>query len=122
MPLRLPFVLFPLIGLATANRNSVGQLPIMGWSGYNAFMQNSGHCATAGAAGYNETTFLTTADALIKTGLRELGYTRKRSTGSERGHHGTEHHWDLLEELTLSTSLKSVLGCIKSLFKTEFCG
>jgi alpha-galactosidase len=75
MPLRLPFVLFPLIGLATANRNSVGQLPIMGWSGYNAFMQNSGHCATAGAAGYNETTFLTTADALIKTGLRELGYT-----------------------------------------------
>ena len=46
----------------------------MGWSGYNAFMQNSGHCDAAGASGYNETTFLETADALVKTGLSKLGY------------------------------------------------
>ena len=26
---------------ARANHNAVGQLPIMGWSGYNAFMQNT---------------------------------------------------------------------------------
>jgi alpha-galactosidase len=47
----------------------------MGWSGYNAFMQKSGHCDKAGAGGYNESTFVQTADALIKTGLRDLGYT-----------------------------------------------
>ena len=35
----------------------------MGWSGYNAFMQNSGHCDKAGAGGYNETTFVQTAEA-----------------------------------------------------------
>ena len=40
----------------------------------NAFMQNSGHCDKAGAGGYNETTFVETADALVKTGLRDLGY------------------------------------------------
>ena len=56
-----------------ANRNAVGKLPIMGWSGYNALMQNNKHCL--GAAGYNETTFIQTADVLIKTGLRDLGYT-----------------------------------------------
>ena len=40
----------------------------------NAFMQNSGHCDKAGAGGYNETTFVEPADALLKTGLRDLGY------------------------------------------------
>ena len=59
----LALVLPPL--LATSNANGVGQLPVMGWSGYNAFMQNSGHCDHAGAAGYNETTFLQTMDALL---------------------------------------------------------
>ena len=40
----------------------------------NAFMQNSGHCDKAGAGGYNETTFVQTADALVRTGLADLGY------------------------------------------------
>ena len=56
------------------NRNAVGQTPIMGWSGYNAFMQNSGHCDKAGAGGYNEQTFIQTAEVLVKTGLRDLGF------------------------------------------------
>ena len=59
---------------ATANPNAVGQLPVMGWSGYLAFLQGSGHCSTAGASGYNETTFLETSAALEATGLRGLGY------------------------------------------------
>jgi alpha-galactosidase len=50
------------------------QLPVMGWSGYNAFMQNSGHCDTAGAKGYNEQTFLKTAEYLVSSGLRDKGY------------------------------------------------
>jgi hypothetical protein len=37
-------------------------------------MQNSGHCDKAGAGGYNETTFVETADFLVKSGLRDLGY------------------------------------------------
>ena len=69
--MRLAFTV--LLTTAQANRNAVGQLPIMGWSGYNALMQNNKHCL--GAAGYNETTFIQTADVLIKTGLRDLGYT-----------------------------------------------
>ena len=40
----------------------------------NAFMQNSGHCDKAGAGGYNETTFVQTADALKSNGLADLGY------------------------------------------------
>jgi len=40
----------------------------------NAFMQNSGHCDKAGAGGYNETTFVQTADALVSKGLAALGY------------------------------------------------
>ena len=44
-------------------------------AGYMAFMQGSGHCATAGASGYNETTFMQTMDALIATGLKDVGYT-----------------------------------------------
>ena len=56
------------------NHNSVGGTPLMGWSGYNAFMQNSGHCDKAGAGGYNETTFVQTAEALISSGLADLGY------------------------------------------------
>ena len=44
-----------------------------GWSGYNAFMQNSGHCDKAGAGGYNETTFVQTMAALETTGLKEAG-------------------------------------------------
>lgn len=56
-----------------ANRNAVGQLPVMGWSGYLAFMQHSGHCDKAGAGGYNETTFVQTMDALKASGLAELG-------------------------------------------------
>ena len=59
---------------AFANPNGVGQLPVMGWSGYNAFMQNSGHCDRAGAGGYNESTFLESMDALKATGLSDLGY------------------------------------------------
>lgn len=59
---------------ALANSNAVGQTPIMGWSGYNALMQDSGHCDKAGAAGYNETTFQETAAVLASTGMRELGY------------------------------------------------
>eukprot|EP00729_Bicosta_minor_P005645 gene5645-2617_t len=68
-------VLF-LCGAASvcANRNAVGQTPIMGWSGYNAFMQHSGHCDKAGAGGYNETTFVQTMEALVSTGLDKLGY------------------------------------------------
>lgn len=57
-----------------AFRNGVGQLPVMGWSGYLAFMQNSGHCDQAGASGYNETTFVQTMDALRATGLADAGY------------------------------------------------
>lgn len=57
-----------------SNPNAVGQLPVMGWSGYNALMQDSGHCDKAGAAGYNETTFMQTAAVLEKSGLRALGY------------------------------------------------
>eukprot|EP00750_Incisomonas_marina_P002005 INCI11891.1.p1 GENE.INCI11891.1~~INCI11891.1.p1 ORF type:complete len:471 (+),score=65.96 INCI11891.1:69-1481(+) len=57
-----------------ANFNGVGQLPVMGWSGYNAFMQNSGHCDQAGAYGYNETTFLESMDAMVHSGLRDAGY------------------------------------------------
>jgi len=63
-----------LTASATANPNAVGQLPVMGWSGYLAFLQGSGHCASAGASGYNETTFLETSAALEATGLRGLGY------------------------------------------------
>jgi|EP01049_Picozoa_sp_SAG25_P005957 hypothetical protein len=37
-------------------------------------MQNSGHCDKAGAGGYNETTFVETAQYLVKSGLRDLGY------------------------------------------------
>jgi alpha-galactosidase len=59
---------------AAANHNAVGQLPVMGWSGYLAFLQGSGHCATAGASGYNETLFLETSAALEATGLKSLGY------------------------------------------------
>ena len=40
----------------------------------NAFMQNSGHCDKAGAGGYNETTFVQTAEALKRNGLADLGY------------------------------------------------
>ena len=71
LAMRLAFA--ALLTTAQANRNAVGKLPIMGWSGYNALMQNNKHCL--GAAGYNETTFIQTADVLIKTGLRDLGYT-----------------------------------------------
>jgi len=63
-----------LHAMAVANRNAVGQTPIMGWSGYNAFMQNSGHCDKAGAGGYNETTFVGSMDALVSTGLAAKGY------------------------------------------------
>jgi len=38
-------------------------------------MQNSGKCDHAGAGGYNETTFVETMDALVKTGLKDKGYT-----------------------------------------------
>ena len=94
---------FALLSVAAANRNAVGQTPIMGWSGCaptlpptptslpppphghttklrgacaadNAFMQNSGHCDKAGAGGYNETTFVQTAEALKRNGLADLGY------------------------------------------------
>ena len=61
--------------LVLSNPNAVGQLPIMGWSGYIALMQDSGHCDKAGAAGYNETTFQQTAAVLESSGLRDLGYT-----------------------------------------------
>merc|ERR1719174_1552236 len=64
-----------LKSVSFANHNAVGQLPIMGWSGYNAFMQNSGHCDQAGPGGYNETTFVETMDALKASGLADLGYT-----------------------------------------------
>ena len=75
MALRIAVALF--LALATpaeAKLDGNGKLPIMGWSGYNAFMQNSGHCDTAGARGYNEGTFIQTADALVKTGLAKSGY------------------------------------------------
>jgi hypothetical protein len=39
-------------------------------------MQHSGHCDKAGAGGYNETTFIQTADALVDKGLAALGYVR----------------------------------------------
>ena len=63
---------FLLLSPILANPNGVGQLPPMGWSGYNALMQNSGECALAAA--YNETTFLETAAALTASGLARLGY------------------------------------------------
>jgi alpha-galactosidase len=68
----LCFVLLP--EAAQANRNAVGQTPVMGWSGYNAFMQNSGRCDHAGAGGYNESTFVATMDVLVSSGLRDAGY------------------------------------------------
>ena len=58
---------------STAARNG-RQTPVMGWSGYNRFMQNSGHCDKAGAAGYNETTVVETMNALVSSGLSTLGY------------------------------------------------
>ena len=67
-------VALALAGQAAATLNAVGRTPIMGWSGYNAFMQNSGHCDKAGAGGYNETTFVQTADVLVSSGLAKLGY------------------------------------------------
>ena len=54
--------------------NGVANTPPMGWSGYNALMQGSGHCDKAGAAGYNQTTFVQTMDYLVSSGLRDLGY------------------------------------------------
>merc|ERR1719174_1410596 len=63
-----------LKSVSLASHNAVGQLPVMGWSGYNAFMQNSGHCDKAGAGGYNETTFVETMEALKSTGLDKAGY------------------------------------------------
>ena len=39
-------------------------------------MQHSGHCDKAGGGGYNETTFIQTADALVDKGLAALGYVR----------------------------------------------
>ncbi len=74
MALTQQLLLLVAPALVLANPNAVGQTPIMGWSGYNAFMQNSGHCDKAGAGGYNETTFVETADFLVKSGLRDLGY------------------------------------------------
>eukprot|EP00035_Acanthoeca_spectabilis_P014665 m.284041 g.284041 ORF g.284041 m.284041 type:complete len:457 (-) comp16193_c0_seq1:40-1410(-) len=71
--MRLSFVVL-LAQVTNANKNAVGQTPIMGWSGYNAFMQNSGHCDKAGAGGYNETTFVQTMDALVSSGLKDAGY------------------------------------------------
>jgi hypothetical protein len=50
------------------------QTPVMGWSGYNRFMQNSGHCDKAGSSGYNETTVIETMEALISTPLAKAGY------------------------------------------------
>ena len=48
--------------------------PVMGWSGYNSLMQNSGICDRAGANGYNEATVLETASILRTSGLAQLGY------------------------------------------------
>jgi hypothetical protein len=70
--MRALFALLPFLVEAKLDGN--GRLPVMGWSGYNAFMQNSGHCDTAGAKGYNEAVFLETADVLVETGLAKLGY------------------------------------------------
>jgi alpha-galactosidase len=60
------------LGLAARALAAVQKAPVMGWSGYNALMQNSGECARAG--GYNETTFLETAAALKSSGLAAKGY------------------------------------------------
>jgi len=48
--------------------------PVMGWSGYNALMQNGWLCDRAGASGYNETSFLETAAVLQSSGLAAKGY------------------------------------------------
>jgi alpha-galactosidase len=60
------------LGLAAHTLAAVQKAPVMGWSGYNALMQNSGACALAG--GYNETAFLETAAALQSSGLAAKGY------------------------------------------------
>eukprot|EP00041_Stephanoeca_diplocostata_P036904 m.1367644 g.1367644 ORF g.1367644 m.1367644 type:complete len:462 (+) comp24953_c0_seq15:96-1481(+) len=70
----LVLILVSIVKIGHANHNGVGQLPVMGWSGYNAFMQHSGHCDAAGSSGYNETTFVQTMDALKQFGLADLGY------------------------------------------------
>lgn len=71
----LSFVVGLLVVVAEAEaKPKAGQLPTMGWSGYLAFMQGSGHCDEAGAGGYNETTFINTMTALETTGLKDLGY------------------------------------------------
>eukprot|EP01047_Picozoa_sp_COSAG01_P040981 COSAG01_NODE_3484_length_6019_cov_13.268750_3_plen_482_part_00 len=74
MVLTLAQLLLLAPALTLANPNAVGQTPLMGWSGYNAFMQNSGHCDRAGAGGYNETTFVGSMEALVSTGLAAKGY------------------------------------------------
>jgi hypothetical protein len=74
MAVLLHVLLALCLGAVDARLDGNGRLPVMGWSGYNAFMQNSGHCDTAGAKGYNERVFVETADVLVKTGLSKLGY------------------------------------------------
>ena len=72
---RVRLSVLALVGLCGANPNAVGRVPPMGWSGYLALMQNSGKCDRAGASGYNESTFLETADFLVSSGLRDVGYS-----------------------------------------------
>ena len=42
--MRLLYCVVSLVIEAKLDGN--GDLPVMGWSGYNAFMQNSGHCSS----------------------------------------------------------------------------
>jgi alpha-galactosidase len=70
------FLMSTLMLKCAANPNAVGQLPIMGWSGYNALMQASGKmCDNRGnVLSYNESTVLETADFLVSSGLAARGY------------------------------------------------
>ena len=54
--------------------NRMFPTPPLGWSGYQALMQGSGHCSDAGASGYNEQTFRDSMHILEATKLLDLGY------------------------------------------------
>lgn len=70
----LALLLLTLLFIGCAHARTIRATPVMGWSGYNALMQNSGKCDRAGAGGYNETTFLETAAVLRSSGLAAKGY------------------------------------------------
>lgn len=65
MNMQIGFVIAVLTSAAAAlvNPNSIGRLPAMGWNSWNEYGCN-----------INESIFITTAQKLVSTGLKDLGY------------------------------------------------